>query len=66
MPVWLEKPVLRRKGPQFPSPNQVPTLASHFLCVATLQTRGEQGEEGLAGASWGSGRGDPLPSPQAL
>lgn len=41
MPMWLEKPVLRRKGPQFLSPNQVPTFASHFLCVAILQTRGE-------------------------
>ena len=62
MPMWLEKPVSEGEGTPVTRPHQVPTFASHFLCVATLQTRRDAEGEGLAEVYWGDGRG---PSPNS-
>lgn len=41
-----EKPISEEERTPGPPPHiRLPTFASHFLCVATLQTRGDGGEE---------------------
>ena len=53
-----EKPISEEEGIPSPPPHiRLPTFASHFLCVATLQTRGDGGEESVSTGLLGQWKG---------